>query len=308
VKPGTLRRAALVALPLAGLLELGAQVWTSRRAPSFDAWLALRAPIAERKRAGEPVVVAPSWAEPLARRALGDDLMPLRDVARPDVTRYATALELSILGERSPELAGFREESREALGKFVLRRVANPSPAVVRYDFVDHAHPPDADVRGTDPPVSCAWNPRAAPSSGGLGGHPTFPSQRFECPGGEYFNVGVTVIADQDFRPRRCLWSHPFARGEIVTRFHDVPLGRVIRGHGGMYWITEREKRGVPVTLTVRVDGDTIGTYVHADGDGWSSFELPLGAHANAEHAEVELAVSASNNVHRHFCFEADTR
>ena len=304
----TVRVAALVMLPLAGLVELGAQLVTSRRAPSFDAWNELRAPVAAMKRAGEPVIVAPSWAEPLARRALGDELMPLADVARPDVTRYATALEVSILGERAPELAAFREESRETRGKFTLRRLANPAPAKVRYDVVDHARPPDADVRGTDPPVACAWNPRAIVSSGGLGGHPTFPSQRFECPGGEFFNVGVTVVADQDFRPRRCLWSHPFSRGEIVTRFHDVPLGQVIRGHGGMYWITEREKRGVPVTLAVRVNGAEVGRYVHADGDGWSSFELPLGGSAGAEHAEVEFAVSAANNTHRHFCFEADTR
>ena len=303
-----LRRGAFVVLPLAGIVELGAQLYTSRRAPTFDAWLELRAPVAELRKDGELVVIAPAWAEPLARRALGDDLMPVRDVARPDVTRYATAIEVSILGERAPELAGFREESRTTRGKFTLRRLANPTPAKVVYDFVDHARPPIADVRGTDPAVPCAWNPRAPVSSGGLGGHPTFPPQRFECPGGEFFNVGVTVIADEQFRPRRCLWSHPFARGEIVTRFHDVPLGRVIRGHGGMYWITEREQRGAPITLTVRVNGDTVGSYVHADGDGWSPFELPLGAHAGADHAEVELAVSASNNTHRHFCFEADTR
>jgi hypothetical protein len=304
----TLRRGAFLAIPFAGLLELAGHAYTSRRAPSFDAWFELRAPVAELKRAGDLVVVAPAWAEPLARRALGDDVMPLRDVARPDVTRYASALEISILGERAPELAGFREEARETRGKFVLRRLANPAPAAVVYDFVDHARPPFADVRGTDPPVACAWNPRAPVSSGGLGGHPTFPSERFECPGGELFNVGVTVIADQDFTPRRCLWSHPLARGELVTRFHDVPLGRVIRGHGGMYWIIEREKRGAPVTLTVRVDGETVGTYRHADGDGWSPFELPLGAHAGEAHAEVELAVSAPSNAHRHFCFEADTR
>lgn len=304
----SVRRGAFLLVPLAGLLELGGQLYTSRAAPSFDAWMQLREPVAEMKRAGDLVVIAPGWAEPLARRALGDDLMPLRDVARPDVTRYASAVELSILGERAPELAGWREESRTVRGKFTLRRLANPAPAVVLYDFVDHARPPSADVRAAEPPVVCAWNPRSVVSSGGLGGHPTFPAQRFECPGGEFFNVGVTVIADQDFRPRRCLWSHPLARGELVTRFHDVPLGKVIRGHGGMYWITEREKRGAPVTLTVRVDGDTIGTYRHADGDGWSSFELPLGAHAGAEHAEVELAVTSPNNLHRHFCFEADTR
>src|SRR5262249_1215177 len=147
--------------------------------------------------------------------------------------------------------------------KFLLRRLVNPHPARVVFDFTDHVRPPFADVRGTDPAVTCAWNPSAKVVAGGLGGNPTFPAERFECPGGEFFNVGVTVIADQAFRPRRCIWSHPFARGEIVTRFHDVPLGQVIRGHAGMYWIIEREKKGAPVTLTVRVDGEPIGSATH---------------------------------------------
>jgi hypothetical protein len=59
----------------------------------------------------------------------------------------------------------------------------------------------------------------------------------------------------------------------------------------------ERARRGVPITLTVRVHGD-----------GWAPFEMDLGAHAGAPDAEVELAVSAANNFERHFCFEADTR
>jgi hypothetical protein len=154
----------------------------------------------------------------------------------------------------------------------------------------------------------CAWNPNARAVSGGLGGHPTFPRERFECPAGLFFNVGVTVIADEEFRPRRCLWAHPLQQGELAARFHDVPLGRVIRGHGGMYWMIERERKGAPVTLTVRVDGETIGHFTHHDGDGFRAFELPLGPHAGKERAEVEFAVTTSNYQARHFCFEADTR
>jgi hypothetical protein len=93
-----------------------------------------------------------------------------------------------------------------------------------------------------------------------------------------------------------------------VTRFHRVPLGRVIRGHSGIDWITERNLRGAPISLTVRVDGEPIGTVVHHDGDGWAPFELPLGAHEATEAAEVEFAVRSSNSRERHFCFEADTR
>lgn len=301
-------RWAFLAVPLAGLVELTAHLYFAKRPPSFDEWFAVADAVRAVKHDGDLLVVTPSWADPAARRALGDELMPLRDVARPDVTRYAHAVELSILGERAAELGGFREVERRAAGKFLLRRLENPSPARVVYDFVDHLDPAVADVRGTDPPAPCAWNPRATVAAGGLGGHPTFGPQRFECPGGVYFNVGVTVIADEEFRPRRCLWSHPLARGEIVTRFRDVPLGRVIRGHGGMYWIIEREKKGAPVTLTVRVDGDTVGTFVHRDGDGFSFFEMPLGKHAGAARATVEFAVSSPSYHNRHFCFEADSR
>lgn len=299
---------ALLGLPALGLGELAAHVHFTRSAPDFDAWRALKEPVAAMKRPGDLVVVAPAWADPAARRALGDELMPARDAARPDESRYAAAVEISLLGQRAEELAGFREEAREEHGRFTLRRLVNPSPARVVFDFVDHAAPPWADVRLTEPPAACRFNRRARVMAGGLGGHPTFPAERFECPGGPFFNVGVTVIADEEFRPRRCLWSHPPRRGEIVTRFRDVPLGSVIRGHAGMYWIIERERKGAPVTLSVRVNGEVVGEATHADGDGWAPFEFPLGAHAGAARAEVEFAVRTLNYLHRHYCFEADTR
>ena len=303
-----LLRYALLAVPLLGLAELAAQLWLSRRPPAFDDWFTITSAVREMKQDGDLVVIAPAWADPAARRALGDELMPLRDVARPDVTRYAHALEVSILGEHSDEVRRFGEISRREVGRFLLRRLENPAPVRVLYDFADHLRPPFADARSTEADLACTWNPRAQIAAGGLGGHPTFPAERFECPGGVFFNVGVTVIADEEFRPRRCIWSHPFATGELITRFHKVPLGEVLRGHGGLYWIIERERRGAPVTLTVRVDGDTIGSYVHRDGDGWTLFEMPLGAHAGAAEAEVEFAVSSPSYRDRHFCFEADTR
>lgn len=302
------KRWAFAAVPLIGIAELAGHAYFSRRAPRFDDWGAVREPVEALKQPGDLVVVAPAWADPLARHALGDALMPIREAARPDESRYATAIEISILGERDPTLAGWQEIAREQRGQFSIRKLQNPAPAAVVFDFVDNLRPPTVSVRGTEPEVSCTWNPRARVVAGGLGGHPTFPPQRFECPGGMFFNVGVTVIADEEFRPRRCIWSHPFQRGEIVTRFRGVPLGRVIRGHAGMYWMTERELTGAPVTLAVRVNGEEMGTATHRDGEGWAAFEIPLGAHAGAQAADVEFAVSSPDHTHRHYCFEADTR
>ena len=295
-------------VPVLGVAELGGQLWCEHRAPREDAYLALREPIAAAKHPGDVVVVSPRWAEPLVRRALGAELMPLAEVARPDLTRFRRVLEVSVLGERSKELRPFHEVERQSVGPFVVRALENPHFEQVRYDFVDHVAPPYASVFGTDPPVHCDYSEHAPVLSGGLGGHPTFPADRFLCPNGEFFNVGVTVIADERFLPRRCIWSHPFATGAIVTRFIGVPLGERIEGHGGMYWITERNGTGAPIRLDVAVDGDVVGSYIHSDGDGWSSFDFPLGTHAGEPSAAVEFRVSSSNYLHRHFCFEATSR
>lgn len=305
---GRATRVVLAGFLVLALAELGGHLYFSKRAPGFSDWSILAGPVAEERKDGELVVVAPGFAEPVARQALGDAVFPLRDVARPDVSRYRVALEISSLGERAPELSGFREISRRDVGPFVIRRLENPNPAAVVFDFVDGFGPDRVDVRFTDPETKCVYTTNAPLIAGGLGGHPTFPPARFQCPGGPFFNVSPTVIADEGFRPRRCLWSHPPAKGEIVTRFSGVPLGSVIRGHGGMYWIIEREKRGAPITLAVRVDGEEIGRYEHRDGDGWSGFEMPLGKHAGKASSTVEFGVSTPNYAHRHYCFEADTR
>ncbi len=301
-------RLAWALLPLLGVVELGGQIWVEHRAPRMDEYGVLVEPVRASKRDGDLIVVSPRWAEPLVRRVLGDGMMPMADIARSDVSRYARAIEISILGERSVELAGFSERESRDVGRFRIRVLENPKPERVVYDFVDHVRPPTVSVTGTEPPVGCNFSTRAEILAGGLGGHPTFPAERFLCPGGEFFNVGTTVIADEKFLPRRCIWSHPFEHGQIVTRFSDVPLGDQIVGHTGMYWIIERNLAGAPIELEVRVDGDVVGKVTHLDGDGWSRFELPLGAHAGAASADVEFRVSSSNYVDRHFCFQADSR
>lgn len=304
----TVVRYAALLLPIVGLAELGAHYATSRRAPAFGDWAEIAEPVRTTHQAGDLVLVAPHWAEPLARQALGDELMPLRDLARPDTRRYRSALEISILGQRHADLEGWREVSRSQHGPFELRRVENPKAAPVLVDFVDALTPQRAQVFFGPQAAPCPFRTHAPMRSGNLGGHPTFPAERFECPGGLFYHAAVTVIADQDFRPRRCIWAHPPRHGEWLVRFADVKLGEVISGHGGMYWVTERSRDGAPITLTARVDGRSVGRAVHHDGDGWAGFEFSLGELAGRDGAEVEFAVTAPNNRHRHFCFEAHSR
>lgn len=297
----------LALVPLVGLGELAVDRWQASRAPAFGDYHALAQPVARLREPGDIVLVAPPWAEPMVRRALGDEVMPMKDLGRPDLSGHATALEVSILGQRSAELSDWREIDRQTQGSFLLRRLDNPAHQPVKLDFVDALSPDRVEV-WMGGSTRCHWQPKARALSGGLGGHPTFPKERFQCPGGGFFNVGVTVIADEDFRPRRCLWAHPPRRGELVIRFKDVTLGETIFGHGGLYWIVERERRGAPIELRLRVDGDEVGQATHVDGDGWAAFEMALGEHAGKTGATVEFAVRSKNHQHRHFCFEARTR
>ena len=188
----------------------------------------------------------------------------------------------------------------------MLRRLENPRWKPLVFDFVDHLH--DAGNAVGIPAGPCHAVGDAAPSAGGLGGHPTFPPRRWACPAGPFVHASMTVIADERFRPRRCVWAHPPRHGELSITYRGVPLGEEIVGHGGLYWIIERERRGAPIDLRVTVDGDEIGRHRHTDGDGWAPFVLPLGAHAGAAAAEVTFAVSSIDWRHRHFCFEARTR
>jgi hypothetical protein len=297
---------AWLLVPVLGVSELVGHLFFSTRAPNLTEWRATRDTVAALRRHGELVVVAPAWAEPNARAAYGDALMPLTNVARADETTFPTAIEVSILGASAPELHGWKVAHEERTGKIRLRVLENPHPVTVAYDFVDKiAEATVADVRGaTRQP--CVWNATAPRSAGGLHGDPAFPSMRHECPGSESHFVGITVVEDQNWRGRRCIWAEPTG-GVLTISFASVPVGTVVRGYATLPWWVERELRGAPVEMQVVVGGEEIGTYVHNDGEGWKAFEMPTGKHRGTT-STVEFRVHSRHPSEREFCFQADTR
>jgi hypothetical protein len=302
------RTLAWLCVPLAGLVELGGHFYFSSRAPKVADWVRSKPSLATIRQPGDLIVVAPEWAEPNARLAYGDEWFPLADVARPDESAYSRAIEVSIVGAAAPELRGWKlvEERRE--GKFRYRVLANPRPANVLFDFVDHvADAAVADIPSSGAPTPCHWNPRATRSAGGLHGDPAFPAQRHECAGGAGRFVGVTVVEDERWRGRRCLWAMPPNQAALSIRYQGVPLGEAVRGYAALPQWVEREKRGAPVEMEVLVGEETIGTYVHRDGDGWRAFSFSTGSRAGST-ADVEFKVTSRRPHDRQFCFQADTR
>ena len=295
-------------LALLGVTEFAFHLYFSRAAPELDEWKALRPAVERLVEVGTLIVVAPSWAEPNARFALGDQLMPLSHVARADESRFGRALEISTLGQSAPELDQWQLDSERREGRFLLRSWSNPRVMPVLYDFLEHVQPDHArvSVLRRDQRDDCPWK-KAKVSNGDLHGHPTFPARRFVCPEGEWSFVGTTVIEDQQYRPRRCIWAHPVGRGVLAVRFESVPIGATIRGYGALPYFLEREKRGSAIELSVHVAGEPVGDWQHADGEGWKAFEFSTARFAG-QRQPVEFRVQSTRAWRREFCFQADVR
>jgi hypothetical protein len=303
-------RGAWLLIPLVGIVEAVAHGIFAARAPDARAWERLPASVDSIRQPGDLVVVAPAWAEPLARFALGDSVMPLEHVSRADASGHAFALEVSLFGERSPDLTDFTTEVAVLEAPpFVLRRLKSPAYRPVLYAFTDHVRPDHLSVTEPDggSEKACPFTERARPTAGGLPGHPTYPRERFRCAGGEPFFVGVTVIDDQAYRPRRCIYAQPPRDGgPLRLRFSGVPLGREIRGYGGRPYLIFRDGVGAPVSVAAYVDGHKVGESIHPDEAGFSPFRFELGARSGL--AEVVFEVTAAEPRYRQFCFTAEMR
>ena len=293
-------------LPIAGLAELGWFVRDARSAPRIDEWQALRGEVGKLKGASDLVIVAPEWADPIARHAFGDALMPIADLARPDVSAYARAIEVDALGDSAGELEGWRVASEQHVGRFRIRTRENPKPAKVLFSFVDRAQPPTLEVSfggaGT-----CAFTPRAPSSAGGLHGHLAFPRERYLCGGGEEFFVGVTILDDQQYRPRRCLWAEPRPGETLHLLYKSVPIGKILYGYAGLSYFLFRDGKHGPITFSARIGTEAVGSYEHRDETGWHGFQFDTGRFAG-QTADVEFTVSSDDPYDRQFCFYADTR
>jgi hypothetical protein len=300
---------AWLSIPVVGILELVAHAWLSVRAPEPDEWSALPELVARLRHPGDLVVVAPEWAEPLARHALGDPVLPISALARADVSGYAFALEVSVLGARAAELARFSPIASLESPPFRLRRLRNDAYSPVLFAFTDHVAPEHLSVTEPDGDGEreCSYTERAGTSSGGLGGHPTYPASRFRCTGGESFFVGVTLLDDQNYRPRRCIFAHPPRHGgPLRLRFPNVPKGTVLTGSAGFPYLLFRDGLGQPVTLAAFSGDRKLGESTHRDEDGFKPFRFELGE--VAARSEIRFEVTSTDSRLRHFCFTAEVR
>ncbi|MEI9940288.1 MAG: hypothetical protein WDO69_23980 [Pseudomonadota bacterium] len=299
-----------LAIPIFGLGELGASVYFSRRFPVLDEWRALEAEVGALKQEKDLIVIAPEWAEPLARTAFGDLLMPIADVARPDEASYPRAIEVSALGSQTPLIAGWPVTAEKRVGKFVLRTRTNPGFKPPLFVLTDHAVPPDLSVTErseSGEATPCRYATRPPSSASGLLARPAFPRQRFSCGPAEGDFVGTTIIDDQNYRARRCLWANPAPGGLLTLNFANVPLGDQLYGYIGFSFFRFRDQGWPPVTVSFAIDGVQIGTHSHLPESGWQPFQFPT-TQFRGSAREVRMEIAGNESRELELCFYAATR
>jgi hypothetical protein len=297
-------RLLVLVVSLVALCEAASHFIFRQRAPGLQDWQRIEPRVASLSQPGDLVVVAPEWAEPLARQAFGDALMPLPMVARAGDDDFSRAIEVGILGRTRSELSGWTPIQRESFGKFEVTVRKNPTYAQSRYRFVDHVDSASLSVarRRGDTEQPCSFSESAPMTAGNLGGDPTSPKVRFNCSDSSW--VGVTIIDDERYHPRRCIWAPAIPGAPLVLRFHQVPLGRKLVGHAGGPWLMVRDGAGPPIALGAATAQGEIGSVAAKDTDGWVRFEWDTVSKTD----DAQLTVAATGSVEQRFCFTLEVR
>ena len=220
---------AFALVPAIGLLELIAHGVQTCGHVDEGGWRAARDYVAAHATGDDLVAFAPRWAEPLGREFFGPEVATVEREARADETRFARAFEVSIRNAHDGSLAGWRRGEEQRFGSVRVTTWENPAPVPVIVDLVsrlDGAHA-RASLVQTGGENDCAFV-RTGVVSGSLGFGPAVPSEHFACPAGGF--VAVSVVADLDYHPRRCIYAPPPGPG-AVRRLHfpEVHLGKSLQ-------------------------------------------------------------------------------
>jgi hypothetical protein len=296
----TWRRWAFAAIPAVGLLELAAHATQIHSVVPERDWTAARDYVAMQAKPDDLVVFAPRWADPIGRKSFGPEMATIEREARADESRFPRAFEVAIRGARLPELRGWRRAGEQRFGGVSVTTWENPAPARVLDDVVSMTGPERTRVSQGD--RDCPFT-HGSPQSGGLGFGPVVPGDRFVCPGGTF--VGVSIVADLDYIPHRCIYAPVNGAGALRVRFLGVRFGRTLHGHHALYVEAEHTK-GTPVTISFSAGDSVVGSVVHRDGEGWKPFEFDTTELAGRQE-DLAAEITSSGN-RRMYCFEADTR
>jgi hypothetical protein len=279
--------AGALGLVLLAMVETLQALLAPHFAPSPADWKAAAAEVRSGFRAGDLIVAAPAWADPILRMHLGD-LITIPMAARMDDARYGRVWEIAQRGAHAPEARG-ATVARQRFGALTLRLVQRP-PAIVTYDFL--AHWKDARVTRWQPvqrvSMPCAWQ----------GG------ERFSCPGGGSVRRELVEV---DTRIREALLAPPPVGAILAIEFPEVALGRELIVTAGLHDVWARKYGRGTVNVEVWVAGQPVTSATIGNRSGWHPIRVDTAAR-DGQTASVRVQISSPDPSLRNLAFAAEAR
>jgi hypothetical protein len=276
------------AIAVLAVVEAGVALVAPSRAPTEADWVAAEREIRSGFRAGDLIVTAPAWADPLMRLHLGD-LVPRDVAARFDDARFGRVWEVAQRGARASEAARGTVALERRFGALTLRRVER-APAVLVYDFLERW----TDARVTRvpdgrPEVSCPW-----------------AVDRFQCPDISFNFVRLQTV-EVDTTLHRGLLAQPVGDATVVIDYPAVPLGRELVVATGLHDVWMRKAGQGEVHLRVVVAGTPTAAIVTTNDSGWQLTRVDTAAHAGRV-VDVRFEITSPAPYQRHFVVAAEAR
>lgn len=280
--------AALAVVSLLAVVETATALVAPSRAPKDEDWRAAAADIRAGFRAGDLIVAAPAWADPILRVHLGD-LIPVEVAGRLDDDRFARVWEVSQRGARAPATARGTVAAERRFGALTVRRVDRPAAAVT-FDFVARWSEARVSRRG----------------SNGVSVDCSLAGDRIQCPD-LASNYVQRQIVEVDTRLRLALLAPPVAQAAVVIEYPAVRLGRELVVATGLSNVWMRKEAKGPVDLRVVIDGAVDTTFTTRNEDGWALHRLDTSARAGKV-AAVRFEITSPAPHARHFALAAEAR
>ena len=257
--------ALLVAVSLAELTGVAVQ---AAAGPRDEDWAAVKAHLTASITAADGLVVGARWMEPLARQHLGDGLLT-RERLGGEPGTWPSVWVVSDTA-RGSFLPGYRSDIAQHFGSLVLlkARAENPFRVLARLE----AKLPEASVflETNDREETCTYGTFGA-QSGNLGWGPALPAERFTCNGAF---LARSVVTDTEYRAHDAIYTDVPGDGRtLIVRWPRMTMGTSLRGGYGLYAEAERDGKGADVRAEWRIDGQSVASLTHRDGEGWKGFE-----------------------------------
>ncbi|MCB9555439.1 MAG: hypothetical protein H6707_04995 [Deltaproteobacteria bacterium] len=277
----------LLSLVVAVALAEATALWLQKSAtPSEQDWQRAVTALDGQRKAGEPILAAPFWVQPLAYRYLGQRIdLALAGVS--DVDRFARVWQLSIRGAQHRYLAARQPSQTLQFGGVTLTRYDTAKPAAVLFDFRENIAQANVETVGKIT-SSCRWS-----------------GDRHRCRFGWSW-VG-SYLAEVDYRPYRCIYAHPSEGERLRISFPAVPIGGSLRVYTGIDDFDNRKRSTADVELSISIAGSPAKTIRHRNEWPWHSETIDTSSH-QGQRQPVRFEVSATPAYARAFCFHAETR